>query len=187
MMRRIFISLYLFLIMMITGSSCSVKIRGKLPSDYTELHYRVYKGLKNNDKLDKSLCDGQLLMLQIARLTPEDTISVYMNGKLVIKNITTDYPFPYIDKKEYGGHGEHYYDFLLVKKANTNKFLLVNFRDPKKKILAKVPVYNNIFVGVVDEKGERRMLSIPKSNDHFLEIRFFKNYADTLNSVKLFD
>lgn len=173
--------------MMFIGSSCSINIRSNLPSDYTELHYRVYKGLNNNDKLDKSLCDGQLLMLQIARLSPKDTISVYINGKLVLKNITTQYPFPYIDKEEYGGHGEHYYDFLLVKKTKGNKLFLVNLRDPKKKKIAAVSINDNLVICVVNERGEHKTLTIPKNNDHFLEIRFFETTVDTLQSVRLFD
>ena len=178
---------YFFLIMMFLGSRCSINIRNNLPSDYTELHYRVYKYLNNNEKIDKSLCDGQLLMLQVAQLTPKDTISVYINGKLVLKNITTDYPFPYIDKKEYGGLGEHYYDFLLVKKTKGNKLFLVNLRDPKKKKIAAVSINDNLDICVVDEKGEHKTLSIPKNNDHFLEIRFSETDADTLQSVRLFD
>lgn len=173
--------------MLFIGSSCSVNIRSNLPSDYTELHYKVYTGLENNDELDKSLCYGQLLLLHIAQLTPEDTISVYMNGQLVIKNITTDYPFPYIDKEEHGGHREHYYDFLLVKKTKGNKLFLVNLRDPKKKKIAAVSVNDNLDICVVDEKGEHKTLSIPKNNDHFLEIRFSETDADTLQSVSLFD
>ncbi len=175
-------------LMLFTVASCSVYLKGKMPMDYTDLHYKVEKRIKDNSKLDKSLCDGQLMLLHIGRVCPNDTLSVYMNDKLVLNQITISYPYPYIDTEEYGGHGEHYYDFLLLKKNNCNILLLMNLRDPEKKVLARVSAKDSLRIKVGDETGRVKSISIPQAVDHFLEIQFIKtSHVDTLQGVRLFD
>lgn len=170
-------------------AGCSVFERSKLPSDYTTLHYKICKGIKNNYRLDKSLCNGQLMMLHIGWLLPPDTISIYLNDKLVLDKITTDYPYPYIDKEEYGGHGEHYYDFLLYRRLNSNTLLVMNLRDPKKKVLARVSLNDTLDIRVVDEKGDFKRMQIPENTDCFFEILFGKtSWVDTVRgAVRHFD
>lgn len=177
----------LFLILLCASGGCSINIRSKLPTNYTDLNYKIEKRIKNNVHLDESLCEGQLMMLQIGCLYPTDTVSVSFNGKIVLKNITTDYPFPYIDKEEYGGHGEHYYDFLLFRKTNGNTLLLMNLRDPKKKVIAQASVKDSLDIRVVYNNEPPKRISIPKTTDYFLEIRFFRSFVDTLQGVHLFD
>lgn len=184
--------IYLLLVVMLyTAGSCSINLRSNLPKDYTDLQYRVCKSIKNNEKIDSLLSNGQLMMLQIGHVLPEDTIALYFNGRLIINNITTDYPFPYIDEEKYGGHGEHYYDFLLVSKSNNNHILLVNFGDPSKKKIAEISVKESLNISVVNNKGERKTQVIPRNIDHFLEIRFllYKKgiYTDTLHCVHFFE
>lgn len=170
--------------------SCSTYIRNKLPTDYTDINRKVNKDIVNNDKLDKSLCNGQLMMLHIGCVCPTDTVSVYINDTLIIGNITTNYPYPYIDKEEYGGHGEHDYDFLLYKKKYGNKLLVINLRDPQKNVIKQVKFKDNFCIKAVNEKGCQKEFIIPKNLNHFLEIRFLLYdifYADTLQHVKFYD
>ena len=130
--------------------------------------------VKNNYRLDKSLCNGQLMMLHIGWLLPPDTISVYINDKLVLDKITTDYPYPYIDEEKYGGHGEHFYDFFLYRRLNSNTLLVMNLRDPKKKVLARVSVNDTLDIRVVDEKGGFKRMQIPKTRTIFMKYYFAK-------------
>lgn len=179
-----------FMVMLLVVSGCSTFIRSSLPTDYTDINHKVNKDIVNNDKLDKSFCDGQLMMLEIGWICPGDTVSVYMNDTIVIENITTDYSYPYIDKEEYGGHGEHYYDFLLYKKKCSNKLFVVNLRDPQKKIIKQVKIKDSLRIKDINENGSQKEFVIPKDLNHFLEIRFLLLnvfYADTLQHVSFFD
>lgn len=187
LMKKIIYVIFVFVLSLTTG--CSVFLRSKLPSDYTTLHYKICKGIKNNYRLDKSLCDGQLMMLHIGSLLPPDTISVYLNDKLVLDKITTDYSYPYIDKEEYGGHGEHSYDFLLYRRLNNNALIVMNLRDPKKKVLARVSVNDTLDIRVVDEKGGFKRMQIPENTNCFFEILFGKtSWVDTVRgAVRHFD
>lgn len=180
--------LYLiFMLTLLVGSSCSTHIINNLPADYTAINRKVNKDVGNNKNLDKSLCDGQLMMLQLGCMLDGDTVSVYINDTLVLENVTIDYPYPYIDKEEYGGHGEHCYDFLLYKKKCGNKLLVINLRDPQKNLIKQVKLKNDLHIIAIDGKGCQKEFVIPKNLDHFLEIRFlFFNdfYADTLYHIK---
>ena len=177
----------IFMLILFVGTSCSTYIINNLPTDYTAIHRKVSKKIENNKDLDKSLCDGQLLMLQIGNMLPGDTVSVYINDIVLLENITTDYPYPYICKEEYGGHGEHDYDFLLYKKKCGNKLLVVNLNDPQKNLIKQVKLKNDFRIKAIDGKGCQKEFVIPKNLDHFLEIRFlfFKDfYADTLRHIR---
>lgn len=178
----------ILMLALLVGSSCSTYIINNLPADYTAINRKVNKKIENNKDLDKSLCDGQLMMLQIGCMLVGDTVSVYINDTIVLENVTTDYPYPYIDKKEYGGHGEHYYDFLLYKKRCGNKLLVVNLNDPQKNLIKQVKLKNDFHIKAIEGKGCQKEFVIPKNLNHFLEIRFlFFNdfYADTLQHIKL--
>ena len=178
----------IFMLTLLVGSSCSTYIINNLPVDYTAINRAINKKIENNKDLDKSLCDGQLMMLQIGNMLPGDTVSVYINDIVLLENVTTDYPYPYIDKEEYGGHGEHNYDFLLYKKKYGNTLLVVNLRDPQKNLIKQVKLKNDFHIKAIDGNGCQKEFAIPKNLNHFLEIRFlFFNdfYADTLHHIKL--
>ena len=181
--------LYLiFMLILLVGSSCSTHIINNLPADYTTINRKVNKDIGNNKNLDKSLCNGQLMMLQLGCMLAGDTVSVYINDTIVLENVTIDYPYPYIDKKEYGGHGEHYYDFLLYKKKCGNKLLVINLRDPQKNLIKQMKIKKDIRIKAFNGKGCQKEFVIPKDLNHFLEIRFLffdVFYADTLHHIKL--
>ncbi len=181
-------TIFLLLILIFIIGSCSTSFKSKLPTNYTDLSHKVDKRIKNNPNLDKSLCEGQLMMLQLGMLYPTDTVSLYINDELVFNKITTDFPYPYIDKEEYGGHGAHYYDFLLVRQKNRDIVSVINLRDPQKETLAKVLIKDTFDICIVDEKERAKSIKIPKDIDHFIEIQFVKtSFVDTLSGIRYFD
>lgn len=145
-------------------SGCS-SIRNELPVEYAQFY--------NN-----TLCDaGKIMFLQIGNLFPTDTVNVFFEGKNVLKNLTQDYPFPYICEKKYGGHNEYYYDFLIIKQDNS--ILITNFNDRKRKVIKRVPISGNLNIKVTCNHGFYREIEIPYEHNRFFAI-YFKIYGDSI-------
>lgn len=158
------------LVMAFLTASCSIS-QHKLPSSYDQF-------------LSDSLCkDGQMLLLEIGNLYPSDTVCVYLENKIVLKNLYRGWPFP-IDTgaKKYGGHGEYYYDFLLVWERNRNSINVYNMNDPLKKKIKHVVVRDSLSIKMVHNKGNHKEIVIPKDNDSL--IRFlFEAIDDTVRVI----
>lgn len=172
-------NIYIILMLtMVMSSSCHMNTRTTLPSTFEEL--------RTNSLFE----DGRMSLLQIINLLPGDTISLYVNEVLVLKEVTVNYPYPgYIDIEEWGGHGEYYFDFLLWKR--NHKIKLVNMNDPHKKVIKQIQNKETLIFKAVDERGERNEVMILGNNRLPASIRFFhysnRLYADTLNGIKLVD
>ncbi len=169
---------FIIILTMVAFSSCRMNDRMILPSTLEELR-------------TSSLFEGGCIsLLQIIDLLPGDTISLYINEELVLKELTVNYPYPgYIDMEKWGGHGEYNFDFLLWKR--NHKIKLVNMNDPHKKVIKQIQNKETLIFKAVDERGERNEVMILGNNRLPASIRFFhysnRLYADTLNGIKLVD
>lgn len=158
---------YMLLVVAFLAASCSI-IQHQLPSGYDQ--YR-----------SNPLCeDGEILILRIGNLYPSDTVSVYLEDKLVLKNLSRGCLFP-VDTgaRKFGGHGEYHYDYLLVWGRNHNSIDVYNMKDPLKKKIKHVVVKDSLSIKVVHNKGDYKEIVIPKDNDsliHFL----FETIDDTV-------
>ena len=163
---------------MVMSSSCHMNTRTTLPSTFEEL--------RTNGLFE----DGRMSLLQIKNLLPGDTISLYVNEVLVLKEVTVNYPYPgYIDIEKWGGHGEYNFDFLLWKR--NHQIILVNMEDPHKTIIKRILDKNTLIFKAVDERGEKKELMISEKKRLPASIRFIRYpnrlYADTLDGIKLVD
>lgn len=168
--------LLVLLIILLAINGCSFK--KNFPINYYQIN-------------DNPLClNGSILLLQVGNLQPADSVYIYINNKLIVPCITPKFPYPgYIDEENHGGHGETYYDFLLVRKHNST-LLVINMEDPKKMTLRRILIKNNIIIKAINQLGNNKVIDIPKDINHFLEIRFFVEggniYGDTLHHIQLF-
>lgn len=135
MNRRIFIVLGMaFTVLLFTG--CASYRNQRFP------RFLSYK-YKDNELYK----ENRVMILEVGDLLPEDTISVMLNGKLLIPNVTTSTPYPeYICPPKYGGHYEHDFWYLLVKSRNGKSLRVYNYEDPKKKSLGKVKTNNRLVI-----------------------------------------
>lgn len=170
--------------MLSLASGCTTLSKSRWPATYDEVHYAY----TNKDKV---FGEGQLMMLHIGWLFPEDTISVYIENQLVLENVTVSNPYPTdIAAEQFGGRGEYCFDYLLFKREHSQYLFLVNLNDPQKKVLNKVKVKGSMHIKAIDERGNQRGVEIPEDLNHFLEIRFlhYDNlYVDTLSHIRLLE
>jgi hypothetical protein len=112
-------------------------------------------------------------MLQIGNLYSPDTVSLYIENKLVLEKLYRGCQFPTdTGAKRLGGHGEYSYDFLLVWEKNRNAINVFYLKDPHKRLIKRVNVKDSLSIKVVHNKGDFKQIMIPKDNDSFLHILF---------------
>lgn len=162
---------YMIFALVLLATGCSIMIRHKLPSTYDQ--YR-----KN------PLCKGgQVFLLEIGNLYSQDTVSVYIENKRVLKELYRGCMFPTdTGARRYGGHGEYYYDYLVVWEKNRNAVNVFNMKDPHKRLIKHVVVKDSLSIKVFHNKGDYKELTIPKDNDSIVHI-LFEAVNDTMRVI----
>ena len=129
----------------LSSSGCSTLFKSKWPTTYSEINYAdIHK--------EKLFGTGQLMMLHIGSILPEDTISVYIENQIVLENVTVSNSYPTsISTEQYGGHGEYCFDYLLFKKKHGHYLFVVNLNDPRKKVIKKVKAEGAIQIKAIDD------------------------------------
>lgn len=169
-----------FCMLMLVGlSGCSVHYKHTLPSDYDDFRQH---SLYNT---------GKLFLLHVGQIRPKDSVIVFIDNKIAINTISTNFPYPTeFDTNHQGTPTLAWYDFIITKKNNT--LTLTNLNDPKKTMLFHTKIKDTVDITLKNNYGYKKSLNISSQTSYFVEFEFFIRpdsslYADTIHCIRYFD